>query len=83
MSNYDKIASSILNSYPPPHNYIVDVVEKYDEPGCVYLRVYADDINNHPDSQAQALAAWLKTTLDRLNNFTTGKWTWDMAEKPL
>lgn len=82
MSSYDQIAASMLHSDPPPHGYIVDVVEKDDEPGNVYLRVYADDINNHPDSHASALATWLKSMLDRLNNWTSGKWTWEMAEKP-
>lgn len=82
MSSYDQIAASILHNDPPPHNYIVDVVEKDDEPGCVYLRVYADDINSHPDSHAHSLASWLTKTLNRLNNFTTGKWTYEMAERP-
>jgi hypothetical protein len=79
---YDQIAESVLHSNPPPCGYIVDVVEKEDEPGCVYLRVYADDINSHPDGEAEQLATWLKATLNRLNNFTTGKWTWEMSAKP-
>jgi hypothetical protein len=82
MSSYDQIAASLLHSNPPPHNYIVDVVEKDDEPGNVYLRVFADDINSHPDSEAYDLATWLTATLNRLNQWTVGTWTWEMAEKP-
>lgn len=76
---YDQIAQSILHNDLPPHGYIVDVVET-DE--LMFLQVYADDINSHADTDAEQLAVWLKTTLDKLNMWSTAKWTWTMAEKP-
>lgn len=83
MTSYDQIGATILHNNPPPHSYIVDVVEKDDEPGLVYLRLYADDINNHPDSQAYALTTWLNAILKQLNSsFSIGKYTWEMAKKP-
>jgi hypothetical protein len=82
MSNYDKIAESILHNDPPPHNYIVDVVEKDDEPGLMYLRLYADDILGKSESKAADLADWLNKILNKLNTWTTAGWTYEMAEKP-
>lgn len=81
---YDAVAQHMLQTNPPPHDYIVDVVEKPDEPGMVYLRLYADDINDKPDSYAYALTGWLNAILNALNNnpLVAGKFTWEMAEKP-
>ena len=81
MSNYDAVAQHLLQTNPPPHNYIVDVVEKDDEPGLVYLRLYADDINSKPDSYAGSLTVWLNAMLNQLNNhpLIVGKYTWEMA----
>jgi hypothetical protein len=80
--SYDIIAKSILREHPVPHDYLVDIVEKDDMPGCAFLRLYADDINNKPDHYADALADWLNIVLNKLNQWTTAKWTWEMAEKP-
>lgn len=79
---YDTIAESILHGNPPPYNYIVDIVEKDDMPGCAYLRLYADDILGKPESNAEQLADWLNIVLKQLNTWTTAKWTYEMAEKP-
>jgi len=78
---YDTIAESILHGTPPPHGYIVDVVEK-DDIDMMFLRLYADDINSKPDSYAYALTNWLNAILKQLNTWTTTKWTWEMAEAP-
>lgn len=78
--SYDTIGASILHENPPPHGYIIDVVEKDDVPGMVFLRLYADDVNSKPDSYAYALTNWLNAILNRLNTWTTAKWTWEMVE---
>jgi hypothetical protein len=82
MSNYDQIAASILHNNPAPHAYIVDIVEKDDEPGLMYLRIYADDILGKPEHKAEDLANWLNSMLSQLNQWTTASWTYEMAEKP-
>lgn len=82
MMGFDIIAAGMLHNEPPPHGFVIDIVEKDDEPGCVYLRLYADDVLDHPESEVENLRDWLKSMLDRLNQWTTGTWTWEMAEKP-
>lgn len=81
--SYDSVAQHLLQTNPPPHGYIVNVVDK-DEPGLLYLRLYADDINNKPDSYAGALTTWLNAILNQLNNhpLITSKFTWEMKDKP-
>ncbi len=76
---YDTIAESLLHNNPPPHGYIVDVVEKDDIPGMMFLRLYADNINSKPDSYAHALASWLNVILKQLNTWTTTKWTLEIS----
>jgi hypothetical protein len=83
MSSYDYIGQSILHGSPPPHGFIVDVVEKDDEPGLVYLRLYADDVNSKADSRAADLTQWLNSILYQLNHsMSIGRYTWEMAAKP-
>jgi hypothetical protein len=83
MTNYDYIGKKILHEHPPPHGYIVDVVEKDDEPGIVYLRLYGDDINNKADWRVADLTQWLNDILYKLNNsLSIGKYTWEMSQCP-
>jgi hypothetical protein len=83
MTSYDYIGASILHNSPPPHGYIVDVVEKDDEPGLVYLRLYADDVLSKPEHKAQALADWLNRILRQLNeSLSIGKYTYEMVDEP-
>lgn len=79
--SYDKIAAGILHGDPPPHGYIVDVVENPDTPGLMWLRLYADDISSHPDSHAEELTDWLNKTLKKLNIWTTAEWSWGMVQE--
>lgn len=80
--SYDDIAAGILHGNPPPHDYIVDVVEDPETPGLMWLRLYADDVLGHPDSHAESLTNWLNNVLHQLNTWTTAKWSWQMVEKP-
>jgi hypothetical protein len=80
MSSYDYIAKSILNTTPPPAGITVDIVEYPDQPGLVYLRLYAIEIHDQPDSKAEQLAVWLAKILVKLNDsLSIGKYTWEMS----
>lgn len=62
----------------------LDVVENEDEPGIVYLLLYAHDIHFMSDYEAERLAEWLKKLLDDLNkSLSIGKYTYAItAEEP-
>lgn len=80
MSSYDYIAANILHSNPPPRGFTVDVIEKDDEPGLVYLRLYAYEIHDHSESKAEQLSDWLKNMLNQLNNsLSIGKFTYEVS----
>lgn len=79
-SYYDYIGKSILHDCPPPKGLTVDIVEKDDEPGLVYLRLYAVQVHDQPQSVVEHVRDWLQFTLDKLNSsLSIGKYTWEMV----
>lgn len=69
-----------LDSAPPPHGFIIDIVEKEEPSNMLFLRFYADDLLNHPESEVQELTDWLNGILKVLNNpLLTIKWTWEVS----
>lgn len=79
-SYYDYPAKAILHSTPPPPGITVDVVEKDDEPGLVYLRLYAIEIHDKPDSATDKLRDWLQGILDELNrSLSVGRFTYEIS----
>jgi hypothetical protein len=80
ISYYDNIGAACLHSDPPPKGYTVDIVEKFDEPGIVYLRIYAVEIHARSDRHAEIFAFWLKTMLYKLNqSLSIGKYTYEIS----
>lgn len=63
----------------------LNVVENDDEPGIVYLMLYAHDLFYMSDHETSLLAEWLKRLLDNLNNsLSIGKYTYAIsAEEPV
>ncbi len=79
-SSYDYIGASIIHSNPPPKGLTVDIVEKDDEPGMVYLRLYAVEVHDQPERVVDHVRDWLQLTLDKLNNsLSVGKYSWEMS----
>jgi hypothetical protein len=79
-SYYCSAAANIIHSTPPPVSINIDVVEYEDQPGLVYLVLFAHDLYLLSDSNQNAVAAWLKKLLDVLNATPLmGKYTYDVS----
>lgn len=64
---YDATAQHLIQTSNPPHNITVDVAEFPDEPGALYLIVYAHELAMLPETKVEHVADWLKKLLDKLN----------------
>lgn len=86
---YDEIGRKIFNESVDAMEPIlkrklkvIDIKENIDEPGLVYIVVYAHDIHFMSDHEVEILCAWLKQTLDKLNrSMSIGKYTYHCSAK--
>jgi hypothetical protein len=64
---YDAVAQQLIQTSNPPHNITVDVAEFPDEPGAMYLIVYAHELSMLAETKVEHVADWLRKILAELN----------------
>lgn len=80
---YDATAQHLIQTSNPPHNITVDIAEFPDEPGALYLIVYAHELTMLPESKVDEIVDWLKALLDKLNNhpFVHAAYSFEVSTK--